>query len=704
MKYFFLSLGSIGLLAAQPNACSTSSATTIVRAEGLTERIGDIVFNCTGVPNTTISLNLSVQMNTSITNRLSTGNIVTGIVLTVDNGLGPQAVTVQPLLLSASNLVWDGVPLTYSAQGVLAIRIADIRVNAAGVGLNQQIVATLGSNGSLLITQSRLVVGVPETSLYAGYSADLICAQSGSPLPGNPIGFQSLILEGTAFTSTRITEGFAGAFSPLSAAANLNADTGTRFIVRYSGFPQAAQLFVPNVIAGSDAVQPTAGGDLGLPASGGGYAPSANGSLLLALVPGADATGEGGAPVYTPGAPGSGMATFDAVTALQIVGGIAYAVYEVVDSNQFTLESAQFPTFLGLAPNAVRTAVQTGESVTYAPVSAAATASTNAPISRFLAIQPNSDCGIIGDCGASYYPQLSVTTTPLQFTLPAGSPNQVKGLPVLNAGSGVLYWSASVIYTSGSSGWLTISPTSGMNNGTINVYANPGSLSTGTYQTAIMVSGGTAGQVLVPVTLTITQATAPGPAITSVVNAASFAQAPVVPGSLATILGSALTGKNVSVSFNGVPATVSFSNATQINLLVPQALASPGSAQLSVTVDGQTSLPVTVPVAPFEPGIFAGAVLNQDSTVNSISNGAAAGTVIYFYATGLSGSGTITARIGSTEITNLYYAGPAPGFPGVQQINLVVPAGLGAMSTQLFACGTSAGAEVCSLPAPLTLK
>ena len=109
-------------------------------------------------------------------------------------------------------------------------------------------------------------------------------------------------------------------------------------------------------------------------------------------------------------------------------------------------------------------------------------------------------------------------------------------------------------------------------------------------------------------------------------------------------------------------------------------------------------------MAQFEPGIFAGAVLNQDSTVNSTTNGAAAGSIIYFYATGLSGSGTIAARIGTTEITNLYYAGPAPGFPGVQQINLMVPAGLAGMATQLYACGTSNGTEVCSLPVPLTLR
>jgi uncharacterized protein (TIGR03437 family) len=401
--------------------------------------------------------------------------------------------------------------------------------------------------------------------------------------------------------------------------------------------------------------------------------------------------------------PASGTVTFDAVTQLQIVNGGAYAVYEVVDSNQFTVESAQFPTFLGLAANAVQFAVQTAESVTYAPVSVVGTASASDPIPRFVAIGPKSDCSIIGDCGALYYPQLSVSSIPLQFTLPAGSPNQVQGLPVLNAGAGVMYWTASVAYTSGS-GWLTISPTSGMNNGSISVYANPGNLAVGTYQATITVSGGTAGQQTVPVTLTITVATDPGPKIVSVVNAATFAQAPVVPGSLATILGSALTGKNVSASFNGLPATISFSSATQINLLVPAALASLSSAQLSVSVDAQTSLPLTVPVAQFEPGIFTGAVLNQDSTVNSISNGAAGGSEIYFYATGLSGAGPISVRIGTTELTNLDYAGPAPGFPGVQQINFTIPAGLGGITTQLYACGTSNGVEVCSLAVPLTLK
>ncbi|MGA3187367.1 MAG: hypothetical protein ABSF22_09675 [Bryobacteraceae bacterium] len=698
MKLFFTILGSIGLAAAQPTICSTKASHTLVHAEGLTERIGDIIYSCTGTPNLVLNVNLSVQLNTAVTNRISNGNAITGTILTVDNGSGPQAVVMQPLLLTSTTIIWDEVPLTFSAQGTVIIQIAGIRANATGVPVGSQIDALLG--GGLVISPSLLAVGTPELSLYTGFSENIICEQTGSPLPGNTSSFQSLILDGTSFSSTRITEGWAGAFDPKSAPASLNADTGTRFLIQYSGFPGAAQLFVPNVVAGSDAIQPTAGGDLGVPASGGAYAPSATGSLLLALVAGADSTGAGGTVLYTPGLVGSGTVKFDAMTQLQFVNGTAYAVYEVVDSNPFTLETAQFPTFLGLARNVVQTPVATSESVTLAPVSTVATVSTTAPIPRFIALTPPSDCGIIGDCGASYFPQLSVITSSLQYTLPVGSPGQAQYIPVDNGGAGVLNWTASVAYTSGS-GWLSIVNPAGSGNGTIRVDAVPGNLAAGTYQATLTIDGGAAGRRFVAVTLIVTQAPAPvGPQITNVENAATFAQVPVVAGSLSTIMGSSLTGKLVTATFNGIAATIDYSSATQINLLVPATLGSQTSAQLVVTVDGVSSAPMTVQVVPFEPGIFTGGVANQDATPNSVSNPAAAGSEIYFYATGLSGAGPISVRVGTTELTSLAYAGPAPGFPGVQQINFTIPAGLGAITTELYACGNG----VCSPPVPLTLK
>src|ERR1700726_3588395 len=100
MKLFFLIAAAAGIAAAQPNVCSTTAAPLILHAEGLTERIGDILYTCTGAPGSQLTVNLSVQLNTGITNRLSSGNTVTGPVLTVNSGSGPQAVTVQPILLT----------------------------------------------------------------------------------------------------------------------------------------------------------------------------------------------------------------------------------------------------------------------------------------------------------------------------------------------------------------------------------------------------------------------------------------------------------------------------------------------------------------------------------------------------------------------------------------------------------------------------
>src|SRR5271165_4975119 len=141
MKFFLLIAAAVSLLSAQPNVCSTTAAPVIVSAEGLTERIGDILYTCTGAPGSMLMVNLSVQLNTGITNRLSSGNTVTGTAMTMLVGSGPPAVTVLPILQSPNNLIWNGVPLQYSAQGTLTIDISGIRANAAGLPVASQIVA-----------------------------------------------------------------------------------------------------------------------------------------------------------------------------------------------------------------------------------------------------------------------------------------------------------------------------------------------------------------------------------------------------------------------------------------------------------------------------------------------------------------------------------------------------------------------------------
>jgi uncharacterized protein (TIGR03437 family) len=105
------------------------------------------------------------------------------------------------------------------------------------------------------------------------------------------------------------------------------------------------------------------------------------------------------------------------------------------------------------------------------------------------------------------------------------------------------------------------------------------------------------------------------------------------------------------VTFNDLSTEVLFSNATQINLVVPASLSASTSAQVVVTVDGVASAPFTVSLAPFAPGIFSNGILNQNYSLNSSTQPAEPGTVIQIFATGLSGTGVITANIGSEVVT-----------------------------------------------------
>ncbi len=101
------------------------------------------------------------------------------------------------------------------------------------------------------------------------------------------------------------------------------------------------------------------------------------------------------------------------------------------------------------------------------------------------------------------------------------------------------------------------------------------------------------------------------------------------------------------MAFDGLDAAVLFSNDTQINLIVPAGLGTKTSAQVFVTVDGTASAPLTGSLAPFAPGIFSDGVLDQDNSLNSSKKPAAPGSIIQVYATGLSGTGVITAKIGT---------------------------------------------------------
>jgi len=205
-----------------------------------------------------------------------------------------------------------------------------------------------------------------------------------------------------------------------------------------------------------------------------------------------------------------------------------------------------------------------------------------------------------------------------------------------------------------------------------------------------------------------------------ITNAASYAGGGVAPGEMVTIFGSGMgpntlvglqvdsngnfakTLAGVQVLFDNVPAPLVYAQANQISAVVPYGVSGKTATQVQVVYQGQTSTALKVPVVSAIPGIFtidysgkgAGAILNQDGTVNSASNPAAAGSYISVYATGegqtnppgvdgtLDGSPApqpvqkVTAMIGGISAT-VQYAGGSPGLvAGVLQVNLQVPQAL----------------------------
>ena len=709
---FFLMTCAFGIADAQTIlTCNSTSVPPIVHTEGLAERVGDIVLNCSGgMPSAQVTGNLSIFLSVNITNRVA-GNNVTDVAFTMDNGAGPQPVNVPGTLTGPSSLVFNGVSFALSPAGTAILRIANIRADANQLSplANNSVQAFLGFNSSSLIslTDTQVAVAKPQPGLFGSFSSKIICGPNGSPLPSNPASFASLSASNAVFSSTRVTEGFADSFTPKSAWQGLNADSGVRIMVRYSGFPAGARLFVPNVVAGSDAIQPTAGGDFGLPASGGQYSPGGNGSLLLARVQNADANGAGGTVVYTPGPAGSPTVSFDAMNEVALANGSGAVVYEVVDANPSLLESAQFPTFLGLGASSMNGAVTTAADISLAPVSIVATATSRDPIPRFVASAVPADCSIVGDCGARYLPSLFVVENSLQYTAQAGSNFQVDYIQVQNAAGGVMRWTTSVKYLNGS-GWLRISPADGANNSTIRVDALPGNLAAGTYKAILTIDAGPiAGSRDVPITLILTPTAPPpvlAPTVTSVVNSATFAPGALAPGSIATLMGSRFSGASLAVTFDGLPGQILFGNDTQINVLIPAALQSKTSTQVVVTANGVASAPQNVSLTAFAPGIFKGGVLNQDNSVNGPNNPAQTGSVIQIFATGLSSTGVITARIGDQVINQPYYGGPAPGLNGVQQVDLMIPAGLTGDSAAVSVCGgLTIDLVVCSPPVTVNL-
>lgn len=201
-----------------------------------------------------------------------------------------------------------------------------------------------------------------------------------------------------------------------------------------------------------------------------------------------------------------------------------------------------------------------------------------------------------------------------------------------------------------------------------------------------------------------------------VVHAASFETGvPIAPGSLITLYGSKLADKSGSAgtiplpsSLNGTEVTLGdrplpllFTSDGQLNAQVPYDVPVDTQHQILVKRGEAIAVPETLSVAAAQPGIFTksqngsgqGAIVKQDGvTLAEPGTPAARGEVVIIYCSGLGPvsppvvagrpapssplSGVInpvTVLIGGKE-ARVLFAGLAPGFSGLYQINAFVPA------------------------------
>lgn len=195
----------------------------------------------------------------------------------------------------------------------------------------------------------------------------------------------------------------------------------------------------------------------------------------------------------------------------------------------------------------------------------------------------------------------------------------------------------------------------------------------------------------------------------TVVNGASF-RTETTGGSWASALGN-FTGvtnmtasqspipktlNGVTVTVNGIEAPVYFVSATQVNFLMPYAV-EPGIRPVVVRTAGGT-FNGNARVLRTAPGVFVqdtaappkGAVLNQDSSLNTSSALARRGEVIQIYGTGagrytggtfedgapvsglISSVSTPQVFMGGVE-ARVQFSGLTPGLAGVWQVNVFIP-------------------------------
>ncbi len=325
-------------------------------------------------------------------------------------------------------------------------------------------------------------------------------------------------------------------------------------------------------------------------------------------------------------------------------------------------------------------------------------------------------------------PIATVSPETLEAVLPQDSPAAERTVTLGNRGLGTLALAGVAAAAEGGGTWLAAEVIAGTT--AVKVTLNPAGLTPGRYTGEVTIqSNASVGPAKVPVRLTVE---AKGPPVVSpggVVSNATFSSSdPVAQGDILAVFGrqlsyqSLVTGTAVplvtelggaKVLVNGREAPLFFASSNQvigtdqINFQLPYETA-PGEALVQVVRDGQTSNTVSVQVVARNPRILTffgnyAIAVNLDGTFpipvtpGIASRPAKAGDVLVIYAIGFGGStppvatgagapGTPPfAEVNPRPMAHLgggilpipatpQFVGLTPGFVGLWQINLPIPA------------------------------
>ena len=256
------------------NCVANTGVPPLLRSEGHTELVGDVVIQCTGGdPNALpATVNFDIFMTLPVTSDIEANGLTEALIIIDEAGAPgrpPQALGTSvfqglwSVARGTQRLTWDGVP--FQAPGTADVRfyrITNVRVDAhsAGVPNNAvfptevQMLITISPPNSLPISNPQQIVGRILPSLRTAVEENT---------------FRQCELPSPAEVSLTFTERFASAFkkqnegiqsvpgtvyateSGLNPTFNTNigaANTGTRFLIRFQDVPAGVTLGVPGQV------------------------------------------------------------------------------------------------------------------------------------------------------------------------------------------------------------------------------------------------------------------------------------------------------------------------------------------------------------------------------------------------------------------------------------------------------------------------